>query len=84
MAELNCGQLCHQAALPGVPTGDLPIVAASQEHMGIFGVVLQGDKRRRWLQDNFRLVGIFYKAGKEITPSGLERKGQGQTVQPIL
>lgn len=44
---------------------ELPIVAASQKHVGILGVVLQGDKRRGRLQDNFRLVGVFCKTKKK-------------------
>ena len=64
---------------------DLPVVAACQEHVGIFGVILQGNKRRRRLEGDLWPVGVFYKAEQKtcILPD-LERKGQSQTIQPLV
>lgn len=76
---------------PLVPLTNLPVVAASQEHVGIFGVVLQGDKRRRRLQDNLRLVRVFYKAGvggegkkKNPTRPGKKRTGPNNVTPSIV
>lgn len=45
--------------------------------MRIFGVVLQGDNRRRWLQDSLRLVTVFYKAEKKKKKSCQAWKEKG-------
>ena len=67
VADLNRSDLHWLASLPCVKDGQLSIVTAPDQSVGVLGIVFQTQHGRRGTKSVLRFIRIFWRGKKKVT-----------------